>query len=225
MRRFHRLARVALRPAAQVPHHLRHEELEALPLAALRPLGHLDIGVERRVVHPRVHQAVGQLGEAEDAAAAAVQRARVAVHALLRRDERPRRRLVDAWPSRGLVSLRLRLDLEHALPARSKDAVVAGGLWNLRMGGSADEQFAAKRPGPPPESRRQPRAAEPACDGHRVAGEAAGWRRHLDAAALLTEAEPLQLLPAPGLLRGRRVAKVHRACRRGDVNAGQSLSE
>ena len=74
----HRLPGVALRPARQVAHHLRHEELEALALARLGPRGHLGVAVEHVVRHPRVHQPVCQLGEAEDAAALAVMEGDVA---------------------------------------------------------------------------------------------------------------------------------------------------
>ena len=118
MRDVHRLARVALRPARQVAAHLRHEELEALPLAALRPRRDGGVAVERRVVHPRVHQPIGELREAEDAADAAIEGARVAVDALLRLDERAGRRLprLDRRVGERGAGGRLvdALDLEHA---------------------------------------------------------------------------------------------------------------
>ena len=72
MSHVHRLPGIPLRAAGQVAADLGHEELEALPLAGLGPRRDLGVGVERRVGHPRVHQAVGELGNAEDAADAAL---------------------------------------------------------------------------------------------------------------------------------------------------------
>ena len=68
----HRLPRVALGAAREVAAHLRHEELKALPLAALRPRRDRGVGVEGWVRHPRVHQTIGELREAKDATNAAL---------------------------------------------------------------------------------------------------------------------------------------------------------
>ena len=124
MRDVHRLAGVALRPASKVAAHLRHEELEALPLARLRPRRDLGVAVERRVVHPRVHQPVGELREAEDAAHAAVERARVAVDAHPPLDERAGARLtrLDRVVREAIAGGRLidALDLQDALAAEAE---------------------------------------------------------------------------------------------------------
>ena len=120
----HRLPRVALGATREVAAHLRHEELEALPLAALRPRRDGGIGVELWVVHPRVHQTISELGEAEYAADPPIERARVAVDALLRLDKRPRRPLTrldrfiaESGAGGGLVDA---LDLENALAAEAE---------------------------------------------------------------------------------------------------------
>ena len=94
MRGGHVAARVDLRPAGQVAHQLRDEELEAAALRALVPRRDRVVGVEGRVGHPRVHAAVDEGGDAEDAAAARVERAGHAVDARAVRLARVERRQV-----------------------------------------------------------------------------------------------------------------------------------
>ena len=68
-----------LRPSEEVAHELRHEELEAAALRALVPGRHGVVRVQHRVRHPRVHAAVYEACDAEDAAAARVEGAGDAV--------------------------------------------------------------------------------------------------------------------------------------------------
>eukprot|EP00966_Prymnesium_polylepis_P313045 7233525-Prymnesium_polylepis.1 len=58
-----------------------HEKLEAGTLRRLVPARHGCVVVERLVVHPQIHAAIGKCWHAKDAAAAAVERAGLTVDA------------------------------------------------------------------------------------------------------------------------------------------------
>ena len=74
-------ARVNERSVRACAAHLRDEKLEAGPLRGLVPPRDQLVIVQLLVSHPLVHAAVREGGYAEDAAAARVQRARLAVDA------------------------------------------------------------------------------------------------------------------------------------------------
>ena len=77
----HWTARVGLRAAGEGADDLHDEELEAGPLRRRVPPGDHWVGVEKIVCHPRIHATVDEARDAEHAAAARVERARLAVDA------------------------------------------------------------------------------------------------------------------------------------------------